>query len=290
MSVKVSSIGFFAVVVSMLMSGFANGADSGKFTYNPGDSLEYRGAQSIVTIIDLGVEGAPTVRTAGEMVKDVVIKKLRGKYVLTSTPVSSSYTVNGQQSVEPIFWVIANSTEKSIVTKKGEIKKVTGYSEKVEEIKGNLDAESLESYGDVLNEQYFIDVVTSNWDASVTYTLGKSTQKGTEWTHEMPMDGPNGEKWVSKVDNKVGASVSCNRSDKSRSCVEIFYVYKLDDKKNGPTDAVVSAKGKRIVDPNTMMIYLDETEMQMNASVTIQGQTFYTKNSIKSEYTAELKQ
>lgn len=275
--------------ISFLMAFiFTAGSSLGaeKFTFNPEDGFEFRESQTMIMTTELGMKGMPPLKGLFEVTKDVKVEKSGNNFTVTTTPVSYSNTVNGVEFKEPSMWVSANSQEKFTVSKKGKIKKITGYKEKFDELTSGLTPEEEGMYGKNFNEDYLYKTFKESWKLMVSSDVGKSTRKGTKWSVKSVMYRPDDDKLAIKVDKEVGDRVACNDKDTEIRCIVVSYTYNYNELGKDPNGVIIAGKGEKIVDPKTMILYSEKSHYFMELDVKNIGKTV---TEVKSEYSIEVK-
>lgn len=261
-------------------------AYAGKFIFNPPEGITFKETASMNRTKDMGELGKQVDRT--EQIMDARMQKTATGYSLKSTLRDMTFTRNGQVVTEPFFEAMLGMTMEYQLDAQGHIQDITGLGSVIDKMLANI-PEMPPSVKELLSEDAMKKKSVVEYNGRIGDFIGKEYEIGDVWTSESQFTLPDGTTIDYLTMIRFRDTEPCGKTQ----CVRVEYVYDADPAvlknfvadifedldegakmylTNMSTSAVkISGSGKRLIDPQTMLIYDEELKRTIVMPMNIPG-------------------
>ena len=255
--------------------------------HRPEDFPEYVSTYKNTKVIELGAGLKRTTVVEGKS-RIKVVKTPHG-YRETAVPILFTTTQDGKPVDNPIQSFIQKTTMTAELDSEGKLLEVHGLEGIVDRLKAELPEKLPPNFAALVSEEALVNTVKQEWQGRVGEFLGVDAEIGDAWIGEKAIPLPVGGTVSFHTVSQLAEQVKCGEVD----CVRIEFFYDTDpgalnrlmggvmdelvklaksEATHEVSAAKITGKGKRIVDPATMMIYSEIIERTISMKMNIPGQ------------------
>ncbi len=277
---------FTVSLILIFMATAPSAARAGQFVFNPPDGVKYIETASMTRSKDMADLGKQVDRT--EQIIDVMMEKNDDGYRLKSTLREMTFTRNGQIVQEPFLDAMLDMTMTYDIGPDGNVRDIIGLDKVIDKMLANL-PELPPSVKNVINEDAMKKKSIVEYNGRIGDFIGREYEIGDVWTSESQFTLPDGTSVDYMTVIRFTGTADCGQT----RCVRVEYVYDADPAvlKNfiadvyedldpeatlyldqiSATDMKISGSGKRLIDPDTMLIYDEELNRRIEMPMDIPG-------------------
>ena len=282
---RVLRASLFIVCYCLLV--FTAAAQEIRFRFDPPEDFPaYISTFKSKQTTDMGALGKRTVASEGRA--QITVDKNTDGYSVTFAPLSFTMTENGQPVENPILAFVQNITVTYELDVDGELVEISGLEGLFEEFIASLPAELPPNIAEMVNEEAFRNKTVQEWQGRIGQFVGADVEIGELWASVDEMPLPTGESMAFYSLTKFAEQVKFDDAD----CVRIQFSYNTDadelkefmgelwenladmvgsEDLPSVSDAKIVGEGERIIDPTTMLIYLETGRRTWKTTVDIPG-------------------
>jgi len=291
MAIKCKEYGILLAVVMFAMStmSFASTGERIKFTFAPEDKVSF--VQKITTTKESDVGGKAKLKDESITTSKITITKTETGWEVNAQPTGISMFRNGEEINDPIASLMSNAKVTYILDRNGNVLDIKGYEEYVEEISRKIDPEKLKRYASVLNVDVLKAKEIAEWKGRVGDFAGMEAGLGETQDANVPYQLPDGSTITYSIQTTITGREPCG----TRKCVRVSQEYDSDadnaarlsgslvnsvasavapdvqKTSSGGNTATIHGIVKRVIDPDTMLIYEEDVTRHINMSLDIPG-------------------
>ena len=255
--------------------------------HRPDDFPEYVSTYKNTKIIELDKSVKRTTVVEGK--SRIKVMKTPTGYKETAVPILFRTTQDGKPVDNPIQSFIQKTTLTAELDSDGKLLEVRGLEGIVERLQAELPEDLPPNFATLVSEETIVNTVKQEWQGRVGEFLGVDAEIGEVWTGEKTIPLPVGGTVSFHTVTKLAEQVKFGEVD----CVRIEFFYDTDagalnqllggvlddlatlaksEATHNVSAAKITGKGRRIVDPATMMIYSEIIERTITMKMNIPGQ------------------
>jgi hypothetical protein len=292
MRVDLCNVANWAVTIILLAyfsSSISKELDTINFSFAPGENISFTQKLTTIKEKDMGDKGKQLDESVSTT-KITIIKTKSGWDVLAE-PRSISMKRNGEEINNPIVSFLSSAVITYKLDSDGNILDVDGYEPFIEGISKQVTPEVFKQLKPILNIEAMKSKEIAEWNGRIGDYVGAEVQIGDTFVADVPYQIPNGTTINYSVQTKIAALVPCG----DNKCVRIEQIYdsqadnlakmtgevvsnvteaavpEINKPSSESNTAVIKGNVTRVIDPNTMLVYEEESKRTIAMEIDIPG-------------------
>ena len=285
----------------ILLAYFGNAiskeSESIKFSFAPGENISFTQKLTTIRENDMGEKGKQLDEAVSTTM--ITIRKTKSGWDVLEEPRSFSMKRNGKEINNPIVSLLASAVITYKLDSAGNILDVDGYEPFIEGISKQVTPEVFTQLKPILDIDAMKSKEIAEWNGRIGDYVGAEVQIGDSFVADAPYQLSNGEIINYRVHTKIAAFTPCGNSKCIR--IEQFYDSQADklakmtgefvsdvietaapEKNKADSEsntAVIKGTVTRVIDPDTMLIYEEESNRSIAMEIDIPGAGPVTVNT-----------
>ena len=277
------------ILLACFSSAIAKESGTIRFSFAPGENISFTQKLTTMKEKDMGDKGKQLDESVSTT--RITITKTKFGWDVLAEPISIAMKRNGEEINNPIVSLLSSAVITYKLDFDGNILDVNGYEPFIEGISNQVTPEVFKQLAPILNIEAMKSKEIAEWNARIGDYVGAEVQIGDSFVADVPYQLPNGTTINYSVQTKIAALIPCG----DNKCVRIEQAYdsqadnlaKMAGKvasnvadavapeTNKPSSesntAVIKGTVTRVIDPNTMLIYEEESKRTVAMEIDIPG-------------------
>ncbi len=286
-----SSTGWLLAICLIVLPGksISKQGESIKFIFMPGEKISFVQKLTAVKEKDMGSEGHQLDESVSTT--KITISKTSSGWDVLVEPKSISIKRNGEEIDNPMVNLLSSAVIMYKLDPVGNIVDINGYEAFIETISKQIPPQVFQQLAPVLNIDALKAKETAEWNGRIGDYLGAEVKVGDAFVANSPYQLPDGATINYNITTNIAAIEPCA----GKKCVHIKQTYnsqadnvakmsgkivnnvatamesEIQASTSENNSAYISGSVKRVIDPNTMLIYEEENKRIIEMKVDVPG-------------------
>ena len=260
-----------------------------KFSFSPGENISFTQKLTATKVKDMGNKGKQVDVSISSTL--VSMAKTNSGWNVRAEPKSIYMKRNGVEVNNPIVKLLSSVVMTYRLDNSGRILDVKGLEPFIEGLSKQMPPEVFKQLAPILNIEVMKAKEMAEWNGRIGDYVGESVQIGDQLVADVPYQIPGGTTINYTVKTNIAAFVPCGNNKCVR--IEQFYDSQADSvakmagdvvsnvtealapelRKSGSESNTARIKGNvtRVIDPDTMLIYGEESSRTIEMEIDIPG-------------------